>query len=218
VADVGAAGTNVGPTLNKVYAGCGGAGSRAVAELADQMGVPYGVHFTYASDFDGKGAVHWIGCDEGRTGWTNPAEAGRMTVTWSSDYKGKASDAVGNVGTDSYTSDRSGSWWQFDLKSYAVAPTKYSLRLGRDDSSYSIRTWTLQGSNDGSTWTDLRVHVKDDGINASYGTKTWSLDSATSYYRYFRIIMKGPNKRGHDGGKHRLALSGFEIYGTLRRH
>ena len=186
--------------------------------------------------YDGTGIVHWVGTDGGRAAWTNPAEAGRMTVTRSSDgdYGGKASNAVGDRGIDCSTYDnrRRGEYYLFDFMQNEVAPVWYGLRHGQHDSSFSLRHWRLEASHTGRSdgeWVVLRVHDGDESLNGGYASASWELDAPRpqqsqqqqqqqqqqpEFFRFFRVIMTGKCSSGYD----RLFLSGFELWGWVRRN
>ena len=87
--------------------------------------------FTYHHDFDENGVLYYIGTGEG-TGepYANPAEAGRIAVTRSSE--GTANDAAGRTDTQSSYEDlyeSPGQWYKFDLgpERHAVPISKVVL-------------------------------------------------------------------------------------------
>merc|ERR1712113_60852 len=68
-----------------------------------------------------------------------------------------------------------------------------------------------EGSNDGTSWTLIMEHKNDEKLKARGQLATWKVPHTDNFYTKFRIYMTGPNSNG----QHYLALSGFEIYGTL---
>ncbi|KAJ4455946.1 hypothetical protein PAPYR_8967 [Paratrimastix pyriformis] len=89
--------------------------------------------FTYDHDMDDRGLFYYLGT-QGRTQpWQNPAEAGWVTVTRSSEDQGKASDALGRQPCNSCTGDGvPNSWWQFDLGAERLfTPTRFPARYFR---------------------------------------------------------------------------------------
>eukprot|EP00947_MAST-08B_sp_MAST-8B-sp1_P001478 g1478.t1 len=106
--------------------GAGGGGSRSGAVGPVLGAIPFDAELNATQKApkadDGKGAIHWIGTNEGKEAWTNPAVAGRMKVTRSSDNGGKASNAVGDRGKGCYTKNEAGSYFMFDLMRHEVAP------------------------------------------------------------------------------------------------
>jgi hypothetical protein len=87
----------------------------------------------------------------------------------------------------------------------------------RHYSSYDVealRNWRVDASTDGVTWTTLREHVDDAALAAKGASHTWVLTSPAcdEFYTHFRVFMTGKNSNTN----WYLALSGFELYGTLR--
>ena len=182
---------------------------------------------------DGKGIVHWLGTNEGKEAWTNPAEAGRMAVTRSSKLRGKASGAVGDRGTWCSTHSKPGSWYQFDFKGHEVCPVKYALRHGYSDSKFILRHWRLEASHDGRQWETLRSHSDYESLKSGYATASWDLQArgggggppppaaagaaaaggGGQFYRFFRVYQTGKNSSGSDF----IWCSGFELWGAVRR-
>ena len=91
----------------------------------------------------------------------------------------------GGTGKPEYALDRKGhsymdttntanSFYQFDLRKYRVAPTHYAL-MHDQNSSYQVRTWSLQGSNDGKDWTDVSRHKDDTSLKGTYGKHTFKV-------------------------------------------
>jgi len=95
-----------------------------------------------------------------------------------------------------------------------------------------VADWSLQGSNDGVTWVDLKVHTNDIDSYAhppftsliaiaklSCGRRlkpsavcSWPVPLVNfASYRYFRVIVSGPSAEV----PHKLCLSGLELYGYL---
>jgi len=129
-----------------------------------------------------------------------------------------------------------GQFYVFDFKDKRIRPTSYELRDGSGGLQAWPRTWELQASDDGLTWRVLRVHKDDDSINAFNGTARWPIDGTdteslmkvkwppddlTTTYRFFRVLQTGNEdentKEKHTNfiGTDHLAISGFELYGTL---
>jgi hypothetical protein len=79
-----------------------------------------------------------------------------------------------------------------------------------------VRSWRIEGSNDGVTFTTLREHRNDTSIAAPLGSFTFrgvgdARRAVDIGYRFFRVIQIGPNARG----SFYLNLSGMELYGLL---
>lgn len=171
--------------------------------------------FSYVSDFDENGIVHYLATSAGNFDYTNPADANILAVTALSlaPDSEPASAIVGNEVVRCVTQDTPSSWMQIDFQAYEIQPTHYSLRHYSSWDTEALRNWVLEGSNDASQWEIISTHVNDTALNAKGATHTWPITGLPSntWYRYFRIRQTGSNSNSHDY----LALSGFEIYGEL---
>ncbi|KAJ4459835.1 putative E3 ubiquitin-protein ligase HECTD1 [Paratrimastix pyriformis] len=178
---------------------------------------------TQQYDMDDRGLFYYLGT-RGRTQpWRNPAEAGWVTVSRSSECKhpaGKASDLTGRQPCSSFTQDLPGSWWRVDLGAgRRFTPTRYTLRHSNVPGyvDFGLRSWRLEGSVDGgATWRTLDEHATGD----PRGEIPARVDAAATFAvaperafpaRLFRVLMTGPSPSGH----HHLMLSGLEMYGSL---
>lgn len=72
-----------------------------------------------------------------------------------------------------------------------------------------------QGSNDDSSWFDLRRHISDRTIRMPGQYASWPLSShaAAVPYRFFRLLLVGPNPEA--ANQHHVCLSFWELYGFL---
>ena len=163
----------------------------------------------YSSDFDANGLLYWLGTDGGRSAWRNPMDAGRVTVTASSQHQGTPNMVVGREAQMCYTGNDANAWFAVDLgEGRAIQPTHYSLRHW-NIAAHALRHWVLEASSDGAAWTALRTHANDTSLAAQAGsTASWPL-AADRAYRHFRVRQTGKCGAGYD----QLMLSGFEIYG-----
>ncbi|KAJ4459425.1 putative E3 ubiquitin-protein ligase HECTD1 [Paratrimastix pyriformis] len=177
--------------------------------------------FTYERDMDERGLFYYIGT-QGRTQpWRNPAEAGWVTATRSSEGgSGKASDALGRQPCISYTNDQpTPSWWQVDLGARRLfRPTRYTLRHSdcTGHEKFRLQSWRLEGSVDGAdgSWRTLDEHTNEpNAIPARPGAMaTFAVAPERAFpARLFRVLMTGPNLLEN----YLLMLSGLEMYGTL---
>lgn len=90
-----------------------------------------------------------------------------------------------------------------------LAPSHYCLR-SHCHTNHKLRTWELQGSDDGENWTVLRRHDNDRALgNEANSTASWPLDTAGQEFRHFRIQQKNENSTG----QHFLTCGGIELYG-----
>ena len=101
--------------------------------------------------------------------------------------------------------------------SHRLVADHYALR----NSSYTaLRSWIMEGSDDGRTWQPLREHANDRSLDGSLAGQmavaAWALDGAAvggRSFRHFRVRQTGKNANGYayDG----LFCAGIELYGRL---
>jgi hypothetical protein len=101
-------------------------------------------------------------------------------------------------------------WICSNFKDLTIRPTHYSLRAGYGrGSSFGLNDWVIEGSNDGKSWAefDQRKHNSElDAMNAVKLFQT-SRSDEVRMIRLRQLKMRGTSKR--------LALSGFEVFGSL---
>ena len=159
-----------------------------------------------------QGVIGWIATNSNREAWKNAHVAGRVKVHSSSLAKGSRSTLVDKSPSEVWTNDTPCSWISIDLGPYRkLKVTHYTLRHGLNFKADSLRTWDLQGSNDGINWKTLKRHTNDKALNAPFACASWPVAGSVEGYRFFRIMQTGHNSSNHNF----LALSGFEFYGWL---
>ena len=174
------------------------------------------VTLSHQADFDSNGLMYWIGTN-GKTAseWVNPAQYGLVVVT-SSDGRtlpyGKLEDILSrdHSALNCHTNDDRRAWFAVDLGMW-LQPTAYTLRHARGYGRSAVRTWQLQGSKDGLTWTVIRDHTGDESLQEPGTTATFQVETS-QVFRHVRIQQMGKNASGQT---HYLSLSGFEIYGKV---
>jgi BTB/POZ domain len=148
----------------------------------------------YVADFDQRGILYHIGTEDGTAPWQNPHLKRRVQVIASSIAVGEQHELLnrGDVAllNELWTRDVPASWFTIDFgfalsqgpsrddkprTYYAVSPTAYSLRHGGNYRADLLRSWDLQASQDGSTWTVLRRHRGEETLNGRFDTHTWSV-------------------------------------------
>jgi hypothetical protein len=85
-------------------------------------------------------------------------------------------------------------WIQFAY-SEAVIKNMYSLTSGNDDPTRDFKDWTIQGSNDGSTWTVLDTQTG----HAPWADRNSTLDfyfTNTTAYTYYKLDLTANNGNG----------------------
>ena len=76
----------------------------------------------------------------------------------------------------------------------------------------ALRTWMLQGSQDGQEWHTLRLHENDQSLAAQGSSVAgWAVEAGGRRYRHFRVLQHEKNSYGDD----LLLCCGIELYGEL---
>lgn len=207
----------------------------------------------YMYDGDHNGLFWYLGTRHGSQSWMNPAILGIIHARASSPVA-RGTDNRAVVGRTFMRTNFAGprrdpngelvAWWQIDLGSDASLICNY-YTLRQDGSTEFLRTWALQGSEDGATWVDLRKHINDTTLKLPGQYASWPVGGPYSSvpYRYFRIFLsvteseKIVNKQGLvrkdsnlspsrckqspreamaiDTKVERICLSNIELYGSL---
>ncbi|KAL5557732.1 hypothetical protein UlMin_033943 [Ulmus minor] len=174
----------------------------------------------YIRDGDSNGVLYFAGTSYGEHQWVNPVLAKRITITASSppsrftDPKVLASRTY--QGT-SFAGPRmedghSSTWWMVDFgPDHQLMCNYYTLR--QDGSRAYIRYWNLQGSMDGKTWTNLRVHENDQTVCKPGQFASWPITGPNSLlpFRFFRVVITGPN--ADISNPWNLCVCFLELYG-----
>jgi hypothetical protein len=148
-----------------------------------------------------------------------------VTVTSSPPFSNTPRDAAKNVvdlasSSYSYSSRRlvsdaiahsRNNWICLDFRRLIVLPTYYSIwTFAAVDKPVHPKSWILEGSIDGSVWTELDCQVGNADLKGRGIVRTFRT-SASLECRFARFVNVGRNHRGDDT----LAMTGFEVFGTL---
>ncbi|WJQ82280.1 galactose-binding domain-containing protein [Brevibacillus brevis] len=119
---------------------------------------------------------------------SSPTEPAPYHVTSSSEtsgypgWMGINGNLTDSFYTDGATPPAEGHWWQIDFFVPKII-TKVAIRaIGISAGQYGLSTFTLQGSQDNTNWTDLYV-----GSHANTGSELEHSFTNTSAYRYYRL-------------------------------
>jgi hypothetical protein len=99
-------------------------------------------------------------------------------------------------------------WLCYDFRTRRVRPTHYSIQPYF--SNYYLRSWVLEGSNDGSSWTVLDSQKDNSLMNLSHPIGTFAVSQSTDW-RFLRLRQTGKNAKGD----HYLVITAFELFGQL---
>ena len=189
------------------------------AALALHRSIDGQVHRYTGQPFGETGVLCGIGTQGNTAPWRNPAEAGDVTVRWSSVYGGCAVSMFVNrppanphiVATNSV----GGSWMAVDLGAQRQLTLQhYALRnSGEAGGGYALRNWLLEGSQsfDGP-WTTLRTHRNDSTLpTRGHAEAAWPIEGNRGAFRCFRVRATGRDAMGSNY----MCCGGIELYGTL---
>jgi hypothetical protein len=177
----------------------------------------------FEAPFDRNGVLYHIGTKGGTREWANPHSSGVVVAAMSSQGGGfccpvrfvlhRVEDCQGEFPGSNGTADQRNSWMSVDLgEGRSLVPRHYCLRHGRINGWHVLRTWMLQGSEDGQEWHTLRLHEDDQSLAATpFSVAGWAVEAGGWRYRHFRVLQHGKNSDGYDY----LACCGIELYGEL---
>eukprot|EP01084_Bolivina_argentea_P090990 163864_1 len=170
------------------------------------------IKFGYVHDLDTNGLLYFLGCngDIINGQYMNPVDNGMISIKSSPMAKKSQSVSffVGRRATICCVESGKNPYFSINLKNAKIKLSNYTLRNGNERlGDDTLRSWELQGSNDGKNWKTIKTH-KNDRTLAKYETHTWSVKSNTYYSRY-RIYMTDKN----NSGKWSLSCCGLELYG-----
>ena len=113
-----------------------------------------------------------------------------------------------NVDTKWYVSSNRTPWIVYDFASTtAKVVTSYIVGSGNDMPDRDPKSWVLEGSNNGSTWT--AVHTQSNQVFASRKLlKTYTVSNTTGYQMYrFRVTANNGNASSYQMSE--LQLFGY---------
>eukprot|EP01083_Nonionella_stella_P033085 90584_1 len=176
------------------------------------------LHFKYESDFDENGFIFYLGTDRKTSNtFTNPADNGLITITAPPLMHDSVSKnhLLGRKAVRLISKAIQNAAFIIDFTStqYQISPTHYTLRHYESWDAEAIRNWQFCGSNDGIQWTVLKQHNNDTSLKTRGQSCTWPITDCIDYYSLFRIYQFGSNSND----SHYLCVSGFEIYGNVRK-
>mmetsp|Transcript_5493 Transcript_5493/g.8535 ORF Transcript_5493/g.8535 Transcript_5493/m.8535 type:complete len:428 (+) Transcript_5493:90-1373(+) len=167
----------------------------------------------YEFELDAKGVIHWIGTSGGVDPFKNPHDSGQVVVSASSIPFGQLRNIVSREQTYTRSDDAKDSWFALDLGNRWLKVSKYTLQHGRDAARFLLRSWVLEGSADGKTWSILDTRTNDCSLDRAWATHSWDVHT-DEFVRHVRVRIVGPDS---DGG-HYLHLTSLELYGGLLQH
>jgi hypothetical protein len=106
-----------------------------------------------------------------------------------------------------HSKNEPGQWICCDFKTLRIEPTHYTIRAGF---GHSLKSWVIEGSDDGTLWTEIDRRENASDLNALRAVKTFAVSRSGSFGR-IRLRQTGPNHRGNNC----LILIAFELFGAV---
>jgi hypothetical protein len=97
-----------------------------------------------------------------------------------------------------------------DFKDRRIIPTHYTLRSYHEESVNNLRSWVIEVSVDGATWTEIDRKSNNEKLHSGNAIATFEV-AKHEECRLIRLVNVGPNHSGDDC----LHISSFEIFGSL---
>jgi hypothetical protein len=132
------------------------------------------------------------------------------TASASSEYPGYGVQYAWDDDTGTlFNSSDAASQWAKGVFGAAVKVTSYALTARSDANAHQPRSWKLQGSNNGSSWTDLDT-VTNNALGLGECRHT-SLAAESASYTQLRVLQTDTTT----DGTNYLILAEVDFYGTL---
>lgn len=165
---------------------------------------------------DQAGIIYYLACTASAlnwpNGWVNPHASGAITISASTVGSGNVSLLCDRITGLLQTTNASNSSIQIDFGAGRTTRVDSYLIRNANVSTNLLRNWSLQGSTDGSSWTDLDIRTSDSTIttNSQFYHLTCNQGN-TSFWRYIRFLQTNTNSSGANS----LTLGDIELYGAI---
>ncbi len=184
-------------------------GSPLIGAGGVHAAAPEPAHF--ATSFEaGDPAPDWTSSTETRpdgSPWSSGVTAG-SGLSLRGDVTGQvtavtasAENAPNEIAANLLDGDSSSKWLAFSPTGWVryelaepVAVRRYALTAANDSPERDPFTWALQGSQDGTTWTDLDTRSQHD-LGERFATTVLEVANDTAY-RYYRLDVRANNSGG----------------------
>jgi hypothetical protein len=139
---------------------------------------------------------------------------GVVTITASSQNQNLRVHQLANLDSDTIFNSQNlpNQWFCYDFKDRRVILSQYSVRTYKY-AGYNPRSWVVESSVDGETWSELDRKVNCDDLFDSKVVRTFPIAHPVEC-RMVRFRQTGPNCRNH----HHLCLTAFEVFGTVQEN
>lgn len=152
--------------------------------------------------------INLLGTNNNTVAYTNPHSA-KITNSASSIGTGTVAQLTDRTDSDFYTNNIANSWVQIDLTSSRTVKLNGIGIKNRDGNVSSPSSLTIEGSNDGTTFTSIFAW-SGIGYTAPYQWRYTTFTESPSY-RYTRIRQPGLNASSSNF----LGVSEINLYGSL---
>ena len=111
-----------------------------------------------------------------------------------------------------YSENKKNTWICYDFKEPRVIPKSYSLRCGHDSFGCYPKSWVLEVSNDGKSWTEVDRREDSNDLHGTHVCKNFAISSVPSAsVRFIRLRQTAKNH----SGDYRTVIIALEIFGIL---
>lgn len=166
-----------------------------------------GTHTVRLTDTNGKWNLNWWQVESGNVPSLEDItdKPGQISAQYNDSPQNEdIGKLIDNSSSTKYLTFNSGAWVQFQVASSYVV-SRYTLTSANDHAERDPQQWTLQGSNDGATWTLLDSRSAEDFPNR-FEKRSFSF-SNTQAFSYYRFLMS--NNSGTI-----LQLAEWELFGV----
>ena len=140
-------------------------------------------------------------------------EKGIITITASSSCRNNPEQVINYKWLDYWRTNVNSKehWWEINFKKMKVEMNGYSIKTCNSGSSCHLKSWIIEGRNEGGKWKEID-HQDNNDLNGFSYQHYYSIQEKIEPYQYIRIQRNGLNH----GNDKELLLNNFEIYGKIK--
>jgi hypothetical protein len=154
--------------------------------------------------------LNGIICELTRKNGGNVHDKGIVLMTSKSVSDGDVKNLVDVTTLSEFKSENeAGQWVCWEFRDSLIRPTHYTIRSSEDNYP---KSWVLEGSMNGTRWTELDRKKNDSHLKEDFAVHTFEVKSPFEC-RFVRLTQTGKNH----SDSHRLAFCSLEIFGILSR-
>lgn len=168
------------------------------------------IYCKYNSSSPFKGIMDYLTSVASR----NPSDAGLVTIDASSEQHGELKKIIEPGYSDYFsTSDSPQQWIKFTFKDYLISMNGYSMKTHSVGGNGHSRSWRVEGSMDGNSWTVIHSVNNSDALTTIGAVYSTDLPKYTSYFKQIKFTQIGPNNKSF----HNFRMTGIELFGKLKK-